>query len=367
MNSTIEGLDELTKTLAVGEMPEAQYLHNGYGVAKKKRGGMLGHFQVEECLGTGGMGEVYRCSNSFLGETFAVKILDFSNNEKKVLERFIREAKLMAMLNNPHIATFYDAFCDQEGKEAYLVIEYIDGQSVADILKTGPMQETEVIRIMQEVCRGLSEAHKKGIVHRDIKPANIMIAKDGTVKLIDLGIAKIIDDISSVDLTMEMTMIGSPHYASPEQCRSSKSVDIRSDLFSLGATMYHMLTGKKPFDGELPQDIISKVLREEPIPLVVQKHDISPILVKIIKEMMRKDPSKRTQNVDILHEQLEAARICENLHFYHFKSVLFRPFRLFFAYFMHCPSILKIGIMLLMTLLSLLIAALCYGVHHYLK
>ena len=337
MNSTTDNLNEASVVLSAEEMLESKYLHNGYTIARKKRGDMIGHFCVEECLGSGGMGEVYRCSNQFLGKMFAVKVLDFSSDKKKKLERFIREARLLFALDHPNIVTFYDAFCDKENKQAYLVMEYIEGRSIADILKDGPMAEAEVIRVIQEVCNALTTAHKKGVVHRDIKPDNILIAKDGTVKLIDLGIAKIVEDASAAELTLENTIIGSPLYASPEQCRNSKEVDYRSDLFSIGSTMYHMLAGKRPFDGDSIPDIISNVIHQDPIPIVILRHDLSPIMLKLIQELMQKDPERRMLHAETLNEQLENARSCQFLFFYYLRIRLFRPFRVFLAYFQYCP------------------------------
>ena len=173
------------------------------------------------------------------------------------------------------------------------------------MLQNGPLSEEQAVHIISEVSKGLGAASEVGLVHRDIKPANIMISQAGEVKLADLGIAKATGDDVGGTLTMDNTMVGTPAYSSPEQCRDAHDVDVRADIYSLGATLYEMVTGLPPFDGANAFDTIAHVLNDPPVPPRRLNPKISEGLEKLILKMLEKDPAGRPQNIAELQEQLK--------------------------------------------------------------
>lgn len=239
-----------------------------------EKGSLLGQFEILGPLGAGGMGEVYLAQDTKLERQVAIKVLPASfAADPERLHRLGREARTLASLNHANVAGLYD-FQESEGMH-YLVMELVDGESLEDRLLRGPLSLDDALPIFAQVARGLEAAHERGIVHRDLKPGNIMVGKEGDVKVLDFGLAKAFDaqadqtgDDSSVqagtqNLTAEGIIVGTPTYMSPEQARA-KDVDKRTDIWALGCTLYESLTGKPPFKGSTPADLIAHILRDTP-------------------------------------------------------------------------------------------------------
>lgn len=298
------------KLHCVSTPPETQIgfreeYHKPIPGASCAKGEVLGKYQICRCLGIGGMGEVYLARHTVMETFCALKLLkpEVAARNRVLPERLIREAKIAAQLQHPNIITVFDACIDRENNRSYIVMEYVDGMTVEDMLKKGPIPEEQVLEIAKNVTSALVAASRIGIVHRDIKPANIMITKQGMIKLADLGIAKGDADIAGVTLTQENAVLGTPNYASPEQLRSSHSVDARADVYSLGATMYHMLTGTMPFAGDTVFNVMAKVLEETLPPLGKCGRNISPMTRDLVERMLAKDPKDRPPNaVELLRE-----------------------------------------------------------------
>lgn len=253
-------------------------------------------------LGRGGMGEVYLARCTSLNCLCAVKVLQSNLDDVtgSVLERFKREAMMMAKIRHPNAITIMDAFRETQLKIACIVMEYVDGENVEQILERGPIPETEALRIAHDVVQALIIAEDHKIVHRDIKPANIMLTSEGVVKLADLGIGKMRMDVESATskiLTIDNSMVGTPAYASPEQLRSSSRVDVRSDIYSLGATLYHMLSGKQPHEADTVYELITKSVNEIPESLHLCAPNVSRNTEKLVNRMMAKNPDLRPQSM----------------------------------------------------------------------
>lgn len=282
-----------------------------------QKGDMIDKYCIERCLGSGGMGAVYLVRHKQLNALRAMKVLHSSAAEEdpEFRERFIREAKFAAKIQHPNIVSVMDVELESDSGFSYIVMEYIEGQTVADILQRGPISEKQAIHIIIEAAKGLAYAAENGIVHRDIKPANLMITKTGEVKLADMGIAKNLNHTgNTISLTMEGTMIGTPAYASPEQCRCARDVDTRADIYSLGATLYEMLTGKAPFSGKNEFDVIAKVLKRMPVPIEQLAPNTKPGIIKLVRKMMAKDPADRPQTMlDLLNELYKFERPENNM------------------------------------------------------
>ena len=269
-----------------------------------KKGDIFGKYKIEGCLGVGGMGEVYLATHSFLGTSCAIKLLkqDITIREEDK-QRLLREARLTSSIHHQNLIAVLDADIDPSSGMIYIVMEYVDGISIDQILENGPMQEERVLQIIRQVAEALQAAEEMQIVHRDIKPANIMLSSRGKVKLADLGIAKAGSD-TSAPLTMDNAILGTPHYASPEQLRSSHKVDVRADIYSLGATMYHMLSGDYPFPGDSVFNIMAQVLEKDPVPLE-NKAQVSAMTVHLVQEMMAKNPANRPANMTELIAKID--------------------------------------------------------------
>jgi serine/threonine protein kinase len=223
-------------------------------------GSQLGPYRIEEQIGRGGMGEVFRATDTRLHRTVAIKtsLVQFS-------ERFQREARAIAALNHPHIATLYDVGSGPDGL-GYLVLEYVEGPTLAELIHKGPMEPEEVRRIALMTAEAIEAAHEKGIVHRDLKPANIKLGEGNAVKVLDFGLAKAMSEAHETlpgDTTQVGTILGTPAYMSPEQALGAP-VDRRSDIWSFGALVAEMLSGKRAFPGSAPSEIRASVVRGEP-------------------------------------------------------------------------------------------------------
>jgi len=255
---------------------------------------IIGGCRIEKVIGEGGMGRVYLSTHSNLGISVAIKtMLPGYGTVKSYAERFFREARTAAKINHPNVVRVYD--CGNENNTLFIVMEYVSGGNVATLLrKKGKLPSYTVINIAENICRALVEAQKFGIIHRDIKPANIMCGEDGVYKLADLGLAKQISpENADKSLTMESTGLGTPLYMPPEQSIDAKSCDIRSDIYALGVTLYHLACGKPPFESDSQLELFkmhSEVIPESPTEL---NPDIPEQLEKIIGKCMGKTPDMR--------------------------------------------------------------------------
>ena len=239
-------------------------------------GTRLAHYEIIEPIGKGGMGEVYRALDTKLDRDVAVKVLpDEFAKDKERLARFEREAKLLASLNHPNIASIY-GLEESDGVKA-LVLEHIEGPTLAERIAEGPIPVEEAIAIGGQIAEALEAGHEAGVVHRDVKPANVKVKEDGTVKVLDYGLAKALegDGPSGVDSELSQSptltrhgtqvgvILGTAAYMSPEQAKG-KRVDKRTDIWAFGAVLYEMLTGSRAFAGEDVSDTLAAVLRAEP-------------------------------------------------------------------------------------------------------
>ena len=265
-------------------------------------GTKLGPYQILAFVGAGGMGEVYRARDSRLDRTIAIKVLnDRGLADPSAKERFEREARTISSLNHPNICHLYDV--GEQNGLTYLIMEYLDGQTLADRLLKGALPLDQVLRIAVEICEALEIAHHGGLVHRDLKPGNIMLTPAGT-KLMDFGLAKpmnsstsgLTQTLSSAHhpLTAEGCVVGTVYYMAPEQVEGH-GVDGRSDVFSLGAILYEMVTGKRAFPGRTPLSVISAILEKHPTPVRSLKPATPATLDHLIAACLAKDREKRCQ------------------------------------------------------------------------
>ena len=260
------------------------------------------------------MGEVYKAKDTRLERTVAVKVLpSHLSSSEDVRQRFEREAKTISSLSHPHICALYDVG-NQDGVE-YLVMEYLEGETLADRLGRGPLPSEQVLRYGIEMADALDKAHRQGIVHRDLKPGNVMLTKTG-VKLLDFGLAKVVAPVSrqsgltsmptfagSSPLTQEGTILGTFQYMAPEQLEG-KEADVRSDIFAFGAVLYEMATGRKAFSGSSQASLISAIMKEDPAPIATLQPMTPPALDRIVRTCLAKDPEERWQSAHDLKSEL---------------------------------------------------------------
>jgi len=266
-------------------------------------GTTIGGCRILEKIGYGGMGTVYKAHHIALDIIVAVKVLKPLSDVPDAKERFLREARIAAKLRHPNIIGVTNVGC--ENGVHFIVMEYIDGKTLQTIIsEKGRMEPQEAVRITMQDHSALQLALKNGIVHRDIKPENIIIDKTGTAKLADLGLARIDGDIR---LTLPNVMLGSPHYAAPEQTDNPSAADCRSDIYALGCTLYHMLAGSTPFPGKSIVDVIVKHMHR---PVPVLKENVPSIpgpLSDVVEKMMQKEPDKRFQTPSEVMEALNSS------------------------------------------------------------
>lgn len=248
-------------------------------------------YQLESPLGRGGMAEVWRARDNRLGRPVAVKILDQPGlADPSGLERFRREAQAVARIAHPNIVAAYD-YGSQDGRP-YLVMELVAGDTLDALLARGPLPVPEAVRIAAQACAALDAAHRAGVVHRDIKPGNLIITPDGTVKVLDFGIARLQDTATQAALTRPATVIGTSHYMAPEQAAGT-SADPRTDLYAIGCVLYAALTGAPPFPGDNPMGVLYHHLNSPPPPLRERRPDVPPALEQLIAELLAKNPADR--------------------------------------------------------------------------
>jgi serine/threonine protein kinase len=280
-------------------------------------GRRLGVYQIQAFLGAGGMGEVYRARDAKLGREVALKILPAAFvADPARCARFEREARLLASLNHPNIAHIHGL--EESGGVRALVMELVEGEDLSQRIARGAIPLDEVLPIAKQVAEALEAAHEQGIIHRDLKPANIKVRSDGTVKVLDFGLAKAMAPAqgSSPDLSHSPTIttpamtqagmiLGTAAYMSPEQAKGSEA-DKRSDVWAFGAVLYEMLTGRRAFDGEDTVDVLSRVLQREP-DWVALPAGVSPTLVLYLKRCLYKDSKQRLGDIHDMRLALEGA------------------------------------------------------------
>ncbi|MDX1641514.1 MAG: serine/threonine-protein kinase, partial [Balneolaceae bacterium] len=267
-----------------------------------QEGSNIQHYKILEKIGEGGMGVVYKARDTKLDRIVALKFLPpHLTKSKKDKQRFIREAKSAAALNHPNICTIYSV--DEFENRQFISMEYIDGDTLKNKLETEGLDVRSALEYIIQVAEALSKAHGKGIIHRDIKPSNIMINKDGNVKVMDFGLAKV---TGSNPITQTETTVGTVAYMSPEQIQA-KEIDHRADLFSLGVVLFEMLTGERPFKGQYDAALTYSIANEDPPLLSDLKPELPKELANLVNQLLEKDPEDRYPSAEELLDDLETS------------------------------------------------------------
>jgi eukaryotic-like serine/threonine-protein kinase len=261
-------------------------------------------YSVIERAGSGGMAEVYRARDELLGREVAVKVLSRRlSTDRTFVERFRREAQSAANLNHPNVVALYDF--GRDGGTYFIVMEYIDGKPLADIIRAeGPLMPERAAEVASDVAAALDRAHAAGLVHRDIKPSNIMINSAGQTKVTDFGIARAMTTEGEQTMTQTGMVIGTAAYLSPEQAQGDP-VDARSDVYALGCVLYEMLGGRPPFEGDTPLSIAYKHVRENPAPPSTNNPDVPQVLDAVVMKALAKNPDNRYQSAGEFRDDLQ--------------------------------------------------------------
>ncbi len=279
-------------------------------------GSRLGVYEIVSPLGAGGMGEVYRARDERLGRDVAIKVLPAHvSGDAELRQRFEREARTLATLSHPHICAVFDV--GQQGETDFLVMELLEGETLADRIGKGALPLDQALRYGVEIADALDKAHRKGVIHRDLKPANIMLTKGGA-KLLDFGLAKHAAPAAAGvggsmlpttprGLTMQGTILGTFQYMAPEQLEGAEA-DPRTDIFAFGAVLYEMLTGRKAFDGKSQASLISAIMSSEPPPVSSLQPVVPSALDQIVRTCLAKDPDERWQTAADIERQLRFLR-----------------------------------------------------------
>lgn len=276
-------------------------------IEAERSGQKIPGYKIEKKLGAGAMATVWKARQLRLDRDVAIKILPrkFTSNPQ-FIERFIAEGRSAAQLNHPNIVQAYDV--DKAGDLYFFVMEYVDGRTVYDdITKHKRLSEREAIDIAIQIADALQHAHAKGLIHRDVKPKNVMITKEGVAKLADMGLARAVSDKEMAEAEAGKAF-GTPYYISPEQIRGERQIGPPADIYSLGATLYHMVTGSVPYDGPNPSAVMHKHLKAELVPPDHVNPKLSAGISQIIEMMMAKDPKARYQKCSDVRADLLAVR-----------------------------------------------------------
>src|SRR5262245_5110441 len=286
-------------------------------------GRRIGPYQIIRQIARGGMGEVFLAEDGRLDRKVALKVLPaaFTLSPDRV-RRFEREAKAASALNHPNILTIHEIgeAAPEDGGAHYIVSEFVEGETLREQIRRGPLSLTAALDVARQVAGALAAAHAAGIVHRDIKPENVMARPDGLVKVLDFGLAKLMErpttmpkavgysrSVGATRLSTEPGLVmGTAHYMSPEQARGLK-VDNRTDIFSLGVMVYEMLAGRKPFEGATASDVMAAILMKEPEPLEGHRSEAGPELARAVMQCLAKDREERFQTAVAFAAQLKAA------------------------------------------------------------
>lgn len=307
--SSLDSAESFMETPAVAEIAEAI----GGSERKLEKGQFLGRYEIIEQIGTGGMGEVYLATDQKLDRQVAIKILNekFSQDNSN-LKRFMQEAKSASALNHPNILTIYE-FGEAENVH-FIVSEFIEGETLREIIRESKLELSEILDISIQITEALSAAHKVHLVHRDIKPENVMIRPDGYVKILDFGLAKLIQskqpfvgleaEDAKQNNTTKGVIMGTVNYMSPQQAKGEK-VDERTDIFSLGVVIYEMITGRTPFAGDSMSETFANLINQEPQPLSHFAPNVPDELQGIISKMLSKNEDERYQTMNYLISDLK--------------------------------------------------------------
>src|SRR6266849_7461096 len=277
-------------------------------------GTKLGPYEIQSPLGAGGMGEVYRATDTKLGRDIALKVLPAEMaKDPERLARFGREAKALAQLDHPNIVTIHSVEeCDDTH---FLTMQLIDGLPLDRLIPQGGLPVEQIVEIASALADALAAAHEKGIVHRDLKPANVMVSTEGRVKVLDFGLAKDVGASDPANATLKSdhrtqvgVVMGTPAYMSPEQT-SGRPLDHRTDIFSLGVLLHEMATGRRPFEGTSSAELVSAILRDTPASVTDVRPDLPSDLARVIRRCLEKDPRHRVQTArDVSNEFRDLAR-----------------------------------------------------------
>jgi serine/threonine protein kinase len=272
-------------------------------------GKTISHYDIRQKLGAGGMGEIYKATDSRLNRTVAIKVLPpGSADAPDRRRRFIQEAQAASALNHPNIITIYDIVSEQDTE--YMVMEFIDGQTLDQAIPPAGMELEKTLDYAVQIADALKVAHAAGIVHRDLKPGNIMVTNSGLIKVLDFGLAKV--DVPSggsrgTTMTVEGAIMGTVNYMSPEQAQGRR-VDARSDIFAFGLVLYEMVTGQRAFDGDSQLSILASILRDPVTPLSQSTRGVPPDLELVLAKALEKNPDDRWANMGEMREALHALK-----------------------------------------------------------
>jgi serine/threonine protein kinase len=283
---------------------------------------MLAHYKVVERLAGGGMGEIYIAEDTRLGRRVALKVLPaeaVADTER--LQRFQSEARAVAAMNHPNIVTIHGVETDRGIH--FIAMELVEGQTLRKLIPEGGLPLPEFFRIAEQLTAAVAVAHESGITHRDLKPDNVMVTPSGHVKVLDFGLAKLVDEsgeaafdgptlidsdhVPSPNLTEDGALLGTVPYMSPEHV-TGRGFDHRSDIFSIGILLYEMLTGERPFQGSTSTSLMSAILKKPPVPVARRRAEVPRSIELAIELCLEKDPADRMQQVSALHEQLRISR-----------------------------------------------------------
>src|SRR3954452_3735201 len=279
----------------------------------ERRSSQIPGYQLLGKLGKGAMATVYKAKQISLDRIVAVKVLPKrSSDNVEFVERFYKEGKAAARLSHNNIVQAIDVGSSPEGYH-YFVMEYVEGKTLYDIMQPPPVgegkafSEAEALDTTIQICDALAHAHQRGLIHRDVKPKNILLTPEGVAKLTDLGLARATDDKDAAESEAGKAY-GTPYYISPEQIRGDVDIDFRADVYSLGATLYHLVTGRPPFDGETPSAVMHKHLKQPLIPADHVNTNLSAGIGEIIDVAMAKDREERYSSTEDMLEDLEPVR-----------------------------------------------------------
>jgi serine/threonine protein kinase/Tol biopolymer transport system component len=303
---------EVDSMLSSGDQSCSNFLQSSAPRVPLPAGTKLEHYEVISLVGAGGMGEVYRAHDPRLGRDVAIKVLPsvFSNDPDR-LRRFEQEARAAAALNHPNIVAIHDVGTTKDGIP-YVVSELLEGETLRQCLRRGPLPSRKAVDLALQMAKGLAAAHDKGIIHRDLKPENLFLTKDGHLKILDFGLAKLVNSEAASPNTRTLTrdttagmMMGTVGYMPPEQVRGL-AIDQRADIFAAGAVVYEMLSGKRAFQGETTADTIDAILNRDPRPLTETNPTVSPAFERMVQRCLEKNPDERFHSVRDVAFALEA-------------------------------------------------------------
>ncbi|MGD1047727.1 MAG: serine/threonine-protein kinase, partial [Candidatus Krumholzibacteriaceae bacterium] len=263
-------------------------------------GKTVSHYRIIEKLGEGGMGVVYKAEDTRLHRFVALKFLPPRVSDEEATQRFVNEAHAVSALDHPNICAIHEIDQTDDG-QMFIVMPCYEGASLETMIGRGPLGIEEALGVASQIARGLAKAHEKGIIHRDVKPGNILVTGDGLAKIVDFGLAKL---VTQTKLTRMGTTLGTVRYMSPEQARG-QDVDERSDIWSLGAVLYEIVTGMPPFRGEHEQAIIYSILNETPEPVERLLPGAPRGLDRIVTRALAKDPAQRCQRMSEMADDLD--------------------------------------------------------------